>query len=176
MAQRYLSSFTTYGDGYVSIVICNETHAGFGDRSDWARSTFNLPDIQRFVTKGDTILMIDSDTHQGHRIDKIQEVVLSPSQEIEITTRQNSGTHLKVAAFLLNPSAAGPRGGGPRPLWTATGRKTTLMDGSTRVMYKNPKFPGQLRIRKMRKGRDGKLAATYVVPPAGGAPPNGAIP
>ena len=58
------------------------------------------------------------------------------------------------------------RGGAPSaPHWTPTGRKVTLGDGSRRSLFKNHKFPGQLRVRKMHKGRDGKLSATYILPP-----------
>ena len=46
--------------------------------------------------------------------------------------------------------------------WSPTSRKTTLEDGSTRVLYKNPMFPGEVRVRKMRKGRDGRMTASYV--------------
>ena len=49
--------------------------------------------------------------------------------------------------------------------WSPTARKVTIKDGSRRVLYKNPRFPGELRIRKMRKGRDGKMTASYVKPP-----------
>jgi hypothetical protein len=49
--------------------------------------------------------------------------------------------------------------------WTATTRHTKLPDGSERVLYKNPKYPGETRIRKMHKGRDGKMKAAYVKPP-----------
>ena len=48
------------------------------------------------------------------------------------------------------------------PKWTATARKVTLDDGSKRVLYKNPEYPGETRIRKMRKGRDGRMKAVYV--------------
>ena len=50
--------------------------------------------------------------------------------------------------------------------WSPTSRKTTLEDGSTRVLYKNPMFPGEVRVRKMRKGRDGRMTASYVKPRA----------
>ena len=53
--------------------------------------------------------------------------------------------------------------------WTSTGRNTTLKDGSKRVLYKNPKYPGEYRIRKMRQNRDGKMVAAYVKPPGGKA-------
>ena len=46
--------------------------------------------------------------------------------------------------------------------WSPTTRRATLDDGSIRVLFKNPMFPGELRIRKMRKGRDGRLTASYV--------------
>ena len=49
--------------------------------------------------------------------------------------------------------------------WSPTARKATLKDGSKRVLYKNPKFPGELRVRKMRQGKDGRMTATYVKPP-----------
>ena len=52
--------------------------------------------------------------------------------------------------------------------WTATSRHATMPDGSKRILYKNPKHPGETRIRKMRKGRDGKMKAAYVKPPGGG--------
>jgi hypothetical protein len=48
------------------------------------------------------------------------------------------------------------------PKWTPTTRKVTLDDGSKRVLYKNPEYPGETRIRKMRKGRDGRMKAVYV--------------
>ena len=51
--------------------------------------------------------------------------------------------------------------------WTATSRHATMPDGSKRILYKNPKHPGETRIRKMRKGRDGKMKAAYVKPPGG---------
>ena len=47
--------------------------------------------------------------------------------------------------------------------WTSTGRKVTLKDGP-KVLYINPKFPGELRVRKMRKASNGRLSATYVRP------------
>lgn len=46
--------------------------------------------------------------------------------------------------------------------WTSTGRKVMQKDGRTRVLYRNPKFPGELRVRRMRKARDGRLSASYV--------------
>ena len=49
--------------------------------------------------------------------------------------------------------------------WTPTTRKVTIGDGSKRVLYRNPKFPGETRIRKMRQGRDGMVKAVYVKPP-----------
>ena len=51
--------------------------------------------------------------------------------------------------------------------WTATQRHAKLPDGSKRVLYKNPKYPGESRIRKMKQGRDGKMKAAYVKPPGG---------
>ena len=48
--------------------------------------------------------------------------------------------------------------------WVSTGRKLALKDGP-KVLYKNIKFPGEVRIRKMRKGRDGQIKAAYVKPP-----------
>ena len=47
--------------------------------------------------------------------------------------------------------------------WTATRRRVKLPDGGAeRVLYKNPAFPGQTRVRKMIVGPDGKKIATYV--------------
>lgn len=48
--------------------------------------------------------------------------------------------------------------------WVSTGRKVASKDGQ-KVLYENPGFPRQLRIKKMRKGRDGKLTAIYVAHP-----------
>jgi hypothetical protein len=48
--------------------------------------------------------------------------------------------------------------------WLPTPRKATLKDGSKRILYKNPHYPGDLRIRKMRKGKDNRMTATYVKP------------
>ena len=58
-------------------------------------------------------------------------------------------------------------GGKAAPLtnkWSPTPRKATLKDGSKRMLYKNPHYPGDLRIRKMRKGKDNRMTATYVKP------------
>ena len=49
--------------------------------------------------------------------------------------------------------------------WTATKSHMKLPDGSKRVLYKNPKYPGESRIRRMKKGPDGKMKASYVKPP-----------
>ena len=46
--------------------------------------------------------------------------------------------------------------------WTSTGRKGTTKDGSMRVLFGHPAKPGELRVRTMRKGRDGKVKAVYV--------------
>jgi hypothetical protein len=75
----------------------------------------------------------------------------------------NAGTAVSWEVTPL-PVVENSRGGG-RASWASTTRKVTLKDGSRRVLYKNPKFPGDFRIRKMRKGRDGKLTASYVKPP-----------
>ena len=53
-------------------------------------------------------------------------------------------------------------GGNVVPAWSATKRTVKLPDGSTRVVYRNLAFPGELRIRKMRKGANGKTHAGYV--------------
>ena len=63
------------------------------------------------------------------------------------------------------PTLGGGRRGTAVAKWTATTRHTKLPDGSKRVLYKNPKYPGEARIRKMHKGRDGKMKAAYVTPP-----------
>lgn len=52
------------------------------------------------------------------------------------------------------------------PVWISTGRKTTLPDGSVRALYRNAAHPGELRVRRMRRGRDGRTSAVYVKPPA----------
>ena len=58
--------------------------------------------------------------------------------------------------------------GGARSIWTSVKpRHVVLPDGSTRALYKNPKFRGELRIRKMRMGKDGRNKAVYVAPPKG---------
>ena len=54
--------------------------------------------------------------------------------------------------------------GGTGHKWSPTTRRATVADGSKRVLYKNPKFPGDFRVRKMRKGRDGRMHAIYVKP------------
>ena len=53
-----------------------------------------------------------------------------------------------------------------KPFWARTTRKVVLKDGSVRTLYSNA---GQMRIRQMRKRRDGKITAVYVKPPAGAA-------
>lgn len=42
--------------------------------------------------------------------------------------------------------------------WQTSGRK----NGAGRTLYVNPGFPGQLRVRRMRLGKDGKRTAYYV--------------
>ena len=51
--------------------------------------------------------------------------------------------------------------------WKSTGRHVAIKDGSKRTLYTNPKFPGELRIRKMRQGKDGRMTAAYVKLPGG---------
>lgn len=52
-------------------------------------------------------------------------------------------------------------GSNSKAKWIATGQKTTI-DGKLRALYACTSNPGEVRIRKMRKGRDGKVKATYV--------------
>jgi hypothetical protein len=52
-------------------------------------------------------------------------------------------------------------GSNSKAKWIATGQKVTI-DSKPRALYTCASRPGELRIRKMRKDRDGKVKATYV--------------
>ena len=49
--------------------------------------------------------------------------------------------------------------------WTLTKRTVAFPDGSKHALYKNPAMPGELRVRTMRLGRDGRRHAVYQLPP-----------
>ena len=42
---------------------------------------------------------------------------------------------------------------GGKSKWISTGQRITLKDGSQQSLYRtlNPRFPGELRVRRMRK-------------------------
>ena len=44
-------------------------------------------------------------------------------------------------------------------------RTVRIADGSVRVLYSNPRYPGQHRIRKGRRGGDGRITYSYVKAP-----------
>ena len=96
-----------------------------------------------------------------------------PLQRLKDTTNANA---MEVTRFVSERAcgahahaaqAAGGRRGlvNGKPAWTRTARKVVLKDGSVRTLYSNAQ--GQIRIRQMRKRRDGKVTAVYVKPPAG---------
>ena len=47
-------------------------------------------------------------------------------------------------------------------MWTATKRHTVLPNGRKRTLYTNIGYPGEYRIRKMKRGGDGRMRATFV--------------
>ena len=71
-----------------------------------------------------------------------------------------------------NPNHAKVGGGSPK--WVRAGRKVTLKDGSTRSLYMSDAFPGELRIKRMKRmsisavSKENKTrqrrVATYVKP------------
>jgi hypothetical protein len=79
-----------------------------------------------------------------------------------------TGHHKSAFTHSIAEENANSRGGstigGAGGSWTSTGRKVTLKDGSKRSLYKNPSKPGDLRIRRMAKHRNGRTVATYVKP------------
>jgi hypothetical protein len=46
------------------------------------------------------------------------------------------------------------------PRWTSTGRKVTTKDGRSRVAFRNA--AGELRVRKVTVGKDGKRTTRYI--------------
>ena len=78
---------------------------------------------------------------------------LSPTEETQQTggsTRKKKGS--KKAKGQQAPKAA--------PRWTSTGRKVTTKDGRSRVAFRNA--AGELRVRKVTVGKDGKRTTRYI--------------
>jgi hypothetical protein len=94
----------------------------------------------------------------------------------EITIIMDDGMSMKVharTAFLKNlyqESAGGStqnkkgskKEKSPKaaPRWTSTGRKVTTKDGRSRVAFRNA--AGELRVRKVTVGKDGKRTTRYI--------------
>jgi hypothetical protein len=69
------------------------------------------------------------------------------------STRKKKGSTKKNDGHPENSKAAAPR-------WTSTGRKVTTKDGRSRVAFRNA--AGELRVRKVTVGKDGKRTTCYI--------------
>lgn len=93
-------------------------------------------------------------------ISGVVKIYNSKGQKAEQGSKVYSLIHkLYQEPYKCSKSASG--GSNSKAKWIATGQKVTI-DGKPRALYTCASRPGEVRIRKMRKDRDGKVKATYV--------------
>ena len=95
------------------------------------------------------------------------DVARATAELLEQFPGEIKGNAMNAASATFRSQTPTTRGGyaATSDKWSATGRKATGPDGIARALYRNPRFPGEARVRRMRKGRNGKVTATYVRPP-----------